>query len=233
MSIYSRMITAGELNMSNIVKAIKLSDYDREVIFAGLETGLLSNRQMINILKGVEERVFHDKDYISKRIVDKINFNGLSWEKKVYMIKETKHNIPMARKIVESIKWETLSPKKLEEAVRLSEYNYFVLIATLETGNLPTRMKFEAIKKVSGKGKSREKITETVIRVNHWGKMGVVDCCMAITLSGGDRKIAEKVRDQIDFTGMSLETILDIITLSDRHTVIMEAVREEMERRGI
>ena len=63
--------------------------------------------------------------------------------------------------------------------------------------------------------------------------MGVVDCCVAITLSGGDRKIAEKVRDQIDFTRMSLETILDIITLSERHTVIMEAVREEMERRSI
>ena len=233
MSIYSRMITAGELNMSNIVKAIKLSDYDREAIFAGLETGLLSDRQMINILKGVEERVFHDKDYISKKIVEKVNFNGLAWEKKVCLIKETKHNIHMARKIVESIKWETLSPKKLEAAVRLSEYNYFVLIATLETGNLPTKMKFEAIKKVSCNGKNQEKITETVIRVNHWGKMGVVDCCVAITLSGGDRKIAEKVRDQIDFTRMSLETILDIITLSERHTVIMEAVREEMERRSI
>src|SRR3989344_2565255 len=197
MSVLTCMILSGELCSSDITKAIELSNYDREAITAGLKTNKLSTRQMLKSLK------------------------GLSWEKKIGMIPEHKHNIPLTCRIVKSIFWKNLSQKNLEKAVRLSEYNHFVLIAAIETGNLTNKTKFEAIKKVSGNGKDRPRIADTVIRMNHWGKMSVIDCCMAITLSGGNRKIAESVRDHIDLTRMSLETILKVIELSGRHIVIM------------
>ncbi|MDD2934912.1 MAG: hypothetical protein PHX25_00360 [Candidatus Pacebacteria bacterium] len=233
MSVLTCMILSGELSSSDITKAIELSDYNKETIIAGLETNQLSTRQMLKILKGVEERVFQGKDEISQKIVAKISFKGLSWEKKIGMIPEHKHNIPLTRRIVRSILWKNLSQKNLEKAVKLSHYNHFVLIAAIETGKLTNQTKFEAIKKVSGNGKDRPRITDAVIRMNHWGEMSVIDCCVAITLSGGNRKIAESVKDHIDFKKMSLETILKVIELSGRHIVIMDAVGKEMDRRGL
>ena len=233
MSVLTCMILSGELCSSDITKAIELSNYDREAITAGLKTNKLSTRQMLKILKGVEERVFQGKDDVSSKIVEKISFKGLSWEKKIGMIPEHKHNIPLTCRIVKSIFWKNLSQKNLEKAVRLSEYNHFVLIAAIETGNLTNQTKFEAIKKVSGNGKDRPRIADTVIRMNHWGKMSVIGWCMAITLSGGNRKVAESVRDHIDLTRMSLETILKVIELSGRHIVIMNAVGEELKRRNL
>jgi len=233
MSFYADILKDGGLDNTRILKTIEMGRYKKDVVLTGLGKNCLGTGHLIEVLKGVQKfGNLNEKNFLSEEIVRKISLKGVSRKKKLFLISKSSHNKFLARRIDKTIKWDLMETKSIEEAVRDSDYNFYILISAIKTGKLTTRTRFESIAKVKGNGKINSEVAKMIIETNNWGKMGLKDCCMAIKLSGGDDRIARAVIEKkMNLPDMLAREMIDALELSDKHILIVQAIQNEVERR--